>query len=171
MKKYKIITIFTVLLAFFACLLIFGGCSKNQVNAENDSVVQDSIEQDAMGNRISFGKKYYWLDYNGYTENEYYTFNVDGNATYNHIMKEGQKITFHQVINFKWTYAGEGDCILVHNGTQIIKGTQDDAFGIARVIHVANDAIYWSAFGENTYFVCEDFINQAPNYGKLISNN
>ncbi len=146
------------------CFCSFVGC--NHAN----NVITDSVQQDTISDRVSFGKKYFSLGYNGVISTEYYTFNQNGSASYTHIMKEGNDVTFHQIINFKWTYAGDGNCILMHNGTQIVKGTQDDAFGLSRVMHVAKDVVYWSASGENTYFICEDFVSQIPNYAKLITN-
>ncbi len=151
------------MLVVLGCSIFFSGCTQGKANAVTDAVAQDEIRD-----RITFDKKYYYLGYDGYAENEYYTFNNDGSASYTHVTKNGSTVTFHQVINFKWTYAGDGNCILIHNGTEIVKGAQDDAFGISRVMHVAKDVAYWSASGENTYFICEDFVSQIPNYGKLI---
>ncbi len=66
------------------------------------------------------------------------------------------------------TQAGDGKCILVHNGTKMIKGTQDDAQGFCRVMHLTKDIVYWSVAQKDTYFICEDFTNKIPKYGKLI---
>ncbi len=181
MLKHKKIKIFMLIIAITACLITFISCSnnssaKNEDAHTNQSAVQDKVEQDiatedSIKNRVSFNKKYYSLGYNTCTKNEYYTFCDDGNACYTHIMQDGENIIFHQEIYFKWSYNGEGDCILLHNGTKMIKGQQDDSFGIARVMHLGKDVVYWSTSGENTYFICEDFISQIPNYAKLIKEN
>ncbi len=160
----------TAIIAFFAfiCIFSFIGCGKSKDNANNNDDTQTNICEDVIENRVMLGKKYYSLGYMNYTKNEYYTINEDGTATYTHIMQDGDKITFHQEINFRWNYAGNSECILVHNGTKMIKGEQDDAFGISRVIHLSKAIIYWSTSGENTYFICEDYVSEIPNYSKLI---
>ncbi len=168
MLMNKIIKKIMLALIIVVCIFTCYSCKQNNQTVVNDAIVQEEPTTDSISSRLLFDKKYYSLGYNGYTENEYYTFKSDGTATYTHIMKTGNTTTFHQEINFKWSYAGEGDCIMIHNGTKMIKGNQDDAFGFSRVMHVANDVIYWTASGENTYFICEDFISQIPNYAKLI---
>ncbi len=179
MIKHKKLKIFTLIIAITACLIIFISCSNNKpvkndgINSNQaalqDKVEQDTATEDSIKNRVSFNKKYYYLGYGAYTKNEYYTFYDDGNACYTHMMQDGENTTFHQEIHFKWSYNGDGDCILLHNGTKMIKGQQDDSFGIARVMHLGKDVVYWSTTGENTYFICEDFVSQIPNYAKLIS--
>ncbi len=157
----------TIIFSFviLICLLSVG-CSTQNFNEE----VCYDITQDSVESRISFGKKYYYLSYENYIKDEYYLFNDDGSASYTHVMKNNDVITFHQQINFKWTYSGDGNCILLHNGTKMITGKQDDTFGFSRVMRVSKDIAYWSSSGENTYFICEDFVSQIPNYAKLISN-
>ncbi len=163
MKKFNLIIKSILIILATACLFSFCGCElKNKVT--------DIVSEDAISDRVNFDKKYYYLGYDGYDKNQFYSFSDDGSAIYTHIMQEGESVTFHQIINFKWTYGGEGNCILMHNGTQIVKGEQDDAFGISRVMHVGKDVVYWSADGQNTYYICEDFTEQIPNYAKLISN-
>lgn len=166
MSKNTIIKITTLLFCIISCMFVFVGCSQNPA-----STIEDTVQQDSITTRVMFGKKYYYLGYENYTKNEYYTFYSDGTATYTHIMQDGNTVTFHQVINFNWAYAGEGDCILVHNGTDILKGAQDDAFGFGRVMHLSNSVVYWTASGENTYYVCEDFISKLTNYGSLNKSN
>ncbi len=176
MKKSKIFL--GLLIAIIACVcLTNASCSaKKQSSADKTQstqtdTTQTAVNTDDINNRIAFGKKYYSLGYLGYTENEYYTFNEDGSATYDHIMKENDKITYHQILHFVWKYRGDGECVMMHNGTEMVKGTQDDAFGINRVMHVSPDVIYWSTSSDNVYFIREDLTEQIPNYAKLISTN
>ncbi len=176
------------------CFSLASGCGKNQTLAggsssqsesqhsgESSGYLQNEPPQDQPANeptdalcednikdRVVFGKKYYYLGNECWTELEYYAFNENQTATYTHIMKENETVTFHQVINFKWTYAGDGQCILIHNGTKMIKGNQDDAQGFCRVMHLSKDIVYWSVAQKDTYFVCEDFTEKIPKYGKLI---
>ncbi len=165
MKKHSIFIAVLLMITFSFTAIVFCGCTPTQ-----PTMKQETETHDAIDNRVLFNKKYYSLGYDGYTQNEYYTFFDNGTATYTHIMKKGENTTFHQQINFKWTYSGEGECILMHNGTQMIKGEQDDAFGFSRVMHLSKKVIYWSASGENTYFIAEDFVNEIPDYAKLITN-
>ncbi len=165
MLKRKIFSFLLVASLLLICAFFVCACDK-----QNQNIVRDAVEQDKISSRISFDKKYFYLGYDGYVSDEYYTFFNDGTATYTHIMKNSGSTTFHQVINFKWTYSGEGDCILIHNGTKMIKGSQDDAFGFSRVMRVSLDVVFWSASGENTYFICEDFTSQIPNYAKLLKD-
>ena len=166
MKKHKLFKIVLFASLIFVCLIVSSACKSN--DQVNDTVIQEIATEDSIANRINFDKKYYSLDYDGYSKDVYYTFKDDGTAIYTHVMKSGDKITFHQEINFKWTYAGEGECIMIHNGTKMLVGEQDEALGIGRVMHVSKDAIYWSSSGSNSYFVCEDFTNKIPNYAKII---
>ncbi len=166
MLNNKLLT--KIIIAFFliSCMFAFSGCDKT-----TQPVAYGTNSQDQMDNRIEFGKKYYSLTYDECNKNEYYVFNSDGSASYNSTIKQGNSVTFQQTVNFKWTYVGEGDCILIHNGTKIIKGTQDDAFGFSRVMRVSKNMLYWSSDGENTYFICESYLNKIPNYGKFIAEN
>ncbi len=150
-------------------ILALVSCSSNSNKEPTDTIVQEQASEDSIASRVNFSKKYYYLDYDGVVKEQYYTINQDGTASYTHIMKTGENVTFHQQINFKWTYSGEGNCILVHNGTKMIKGEQDDAFGISRVMHVGKDVMFWSASGENTYYICEDYTAQIPDYAKLVN--
>ncbi len=173
MAKQRKLAFIILIITVLVCIVAVIACTKNEQNEKDDTTLQQNTTQttatnDALGSRVAFGKKYYALGYSGYTENEYYVLNEDGSASYNHIMKDGDTVTFHQVINFRWAYKGEGDCILLHNGTHMIKGTQDDVFGICRVMHVNKDVIYWSASGENSYYISEDFIDQIPYYAEMI---
>ncbi len=153
-------------------IFVFTGCANNeQSNDATDTNEGNTPTVDTVDYRISFGKKYYSLGQSSYTENEYYTFNDDGTATYTHIMKDGDTITYHQVLNFKWTYAGESEYILIHNGTQMLKGTQDEANGFGRVMHVSSNVIYWSSSGENSYFINEDYVGQIEQYGMIVEND
>lgn len=167
MKNQKIfkLLIFASLLSI--CLLLVCGCASKPEDV-NDTVIQEIATEDSIANRIAFDKKYYILSYDGYSKDVYYTFKDDGTATYTHIMQENSNVTFHQEIYFTWTYGGEGDCIMIHNGTKMIVGEQDSALGIGRVMHVSKDVVYWSASGSNSYFVNEDFIDQIENYAKII---
>ncbi len=162
----KSMIIFVLFLTFFPLV----GCAKSQESIAKDTDTQNPTIEDSINDRISFGKKYYYLGYDNVIETEYYTINENNTATYTHIMKNGDKTTFHQQINFKWTYNGEGECVLIHNGTQMIIGEQDDAFGIARIMHVGKDVIYWSVSGENTYYLSEEYVDNIPYYAKLIKN-
>ncbi len=164
-RKFLSLLLLTILIS---SLFVLNGCKQSDKKSlKNDVQIYD---EDKISDRIRFGKKYYSLGYDGYAQNEYYTFNQDNTATYTHIMLTNDKVTFQQEIYYKWTYAGQGECILVHNGTKIIKGEQDDAFGIKWVIHLSKNIIYWSNSGENTYFILEDYISEIPNYAKLINN-
>ncbi len=174
MLNKKIFVKFLLAISLIACALTLNACADSKEiiakDTVQDTVIQEIATEDSISERVSFGKKYYFLGYDGIVKTEYYTLTDDGAAIYTHIMQAGTNVTFHQEINFKWTYIGEGSCVLIHNGTKMIKGEQDDAFGIARVMKLAKDVIYWSASGENTYYINEDFIAHIPNYAKLIKN-
>ncbi len=168
MIKNKLLSIILVTSLIFGCLIVFLGCNKK---TETPNIVTDTVCEDTLSNRISFDKKYYFLGYTGYTQNEYYTFFENGSATYTHIMKDNDETTYHQELNFKWTYLGDGNLILIHNGTKMIKGTQDDVFGFSREFCVSKDVVYWSSTtSDNTYFISEDFTSQIPSYAKFIEN-
>ncbi len=172
MKKIKIITILFSLMTLLTMSIAFTSCNKQNQSPQHASPIvtpQNSVTSDNISNRVAFGKKYYALNHTSFSKNAYYTFNSDGTATYNHIMQEGGNTIYHQVLHFAWTYAGDGKCIMIHNGTQLIKGTQDDVFGFGRVMHLSKDAIYWTASGENSYFINEDFTPNIPNYSKFIT--
>ncbi len=166
MKKFTLYKIIALILLF--AIFTGAGCNEAKSTGAENTPPQIIAPSDSVTDRVVLGKKYYSLGYGGYIENEYYTFFEDGTATYTHVMKNGNNVTFHQEINFKYVYSGEGSCVLMHNGTKMIKGEQDDAFGFSRVFQLNKDIIYWSASGENAYFVCEDYVNQLPNYAKLI---
>ncbi len=168
MIKNKLLTIILGIILILGCLLSLCGCNKK---AETPTCINGEISKDSLSDRISFDKKYYFLGYNGFTENEYYTFFENGSATYTHIMKDNDKTTYHQELHFKWTYLGDGSLILIHNGTKMIKGSQDDVFGFSRVFCVSKDMVFWSApTSDNTYFILEDFTSQIPSYAKFIEN-
>lgn len=104
MLHNKIFTKVLLLLMILTCIFGIVGCGEKESPKVNDSVIQDTIN-----NRIQYDKKYYYLGYDGYSKNEYYIFKADGTASYNTTLKDGNTVTFQQQINFKWTYAGEGN--------------------------------------------------------------
>ncbi len=167
--KNKILITLTVVILVIG-IFVFSGCAKNE-NVENDNNPQQAVSNEEWSTQPIFGKKYYYLGYNGYTENEYYTFNENGTASYTHIIKDGENVSYHQEIYFKWILNGNGDYILVQNGTKMHKGTLDETFGFGRVMHVSSDVIYWTASGENSYFVNEDYVGQIEQYGKIVEND
>ena len=159
MKLKRTITtlIFTILVA--VCLFAMCGCTRKLADTTDNTTCPDTAS-----NRVSFGKKYYALTGNGMDKNQYYQFNENGTAIYSATLEESGKTTFKSTINFKWFYAGEGEFILLHNGTKISTGTQNSAMGIGRTMHTSKCAMYW----DNMYFVCETCANAIPNYAQIV---
>ncbi len=144
-----------------ACLLSLCGCkdSKNAIN--NDTTIQDDV-----ANKISFGKKYYFLNGTEHVKDEYYLFNEDGSASYNFTYLQNGKVTLKMITNFRWTYAGEDKFILLHNGTEIVTGVSDGITGFGRIMHTTKDVMYWD---DNMFFICEDAVDKIPNYNKFVN--
>ena len=162
MKFYKVITCIVLLLLIATCLFALCGCKATANNNCTNCTIQQDVEED----KVSFGKKYYSLDDKGYDKNQYYIFNKDGTATYHVTLTENNKETYKSTINFRWFYAGNGQFLMLHNGTKMDLGQNDGVFGFGRVIHTTKCVMYW----DNMYFVAEDCVNSIPNYGKLVGN-
>ncbi|MBQ2894568.1 MAG: hypothetical protein IJB95_03155 [Clostridia bacterium] len=167
--KNKIVIWILLTLVVASCLFALCSCKSktgqgaNTPTDGNQSNGNQSSNQ-TCENSIVFGKKYYALSANGYNKDQYYQFNKDGTATCNITIKDDDgKETFKSTINFKWFDAGNGDLLMLHNGTKIMLGEQDVAIGFGRVMHTAKCAIYTG----NSYYISEDCLNAIPNYGKL----
>ncbi len=158
LNKITIMLLVTVLVA--TCLMLLCGC------ANATASTNDIPQQDGASERVSFGKKYYSLTSVDYDKNQYYQFNEDGTGICNITLEENGKVTYRSVINFKWIYAGEGNFVLLHNGTQMITGKQDDVFGFGRTMRTTKCAMYW----DDMYYVCEDCVNAIPNYAQFVGN-
>ena len=166
--KNKIITILLLTLLVASCLLVLCSCKDKMPQDNNNQTGGNQTNSQTCENCIVFGKKYYALDANGYNKDQYYKFNKDGTATCNIVIKDDNgKETFESTINFKWFDAGNGQLLMLHNGTKILLGEQDVAIGFGRVMHTAKCAIYEG----NSYYILEDCLNSIPNYGKLMGGN
>ena len=154
------VVILTILIA--TCLFALCGC--NKATPSNDSSC--TVQQDLATDKVAFGKKYYSLDDKGYDKNQYYIFNKDGTATYHVTLTENNKETYKSTINFRWFYAGNGQFLMLHNGTKMELGQNDGVFGFGRVMHTTKCVMHW----DNMYFVSEDCVNSLTNYGKLVGN-
>ena len=172
--KNKIVTILLLTLLVASCLFVLCSCknkppqgANNQTNGNNQTGGNQTNNQ-SCENCVVFGKKYYALSADGYNKDQYYKFNKDGTATCNITIKDNNgKETFKSTINFKWFDAGNGQLLMLHNGTKILLGEQDVAIGFGRVMHTAKCAIYEG----NSYYILEDCLNSIPNYGKLMGGN
>lgn len=163
MKLNKTVTIIILTILATMCVFALCGCQpKTAPTTENNTICQDVAKD-----RVSFGKKYYALSGNGMDKDQYYQLNEDGTGRYCIAIKEDGATTFESTINFKWFYAGEGEFILLHNGTQILTGNQDSTLGFGRTMHTSKCAMYW----DNMYYVCEDCANSIPNYAQIVGNS
>ena len=166
--KNKIITILLLTLLVVSCLFVLCSCKDKMPQDNNNQTGGNQTNSQTCENCVVFGKKYYALSANGYNKDQYYTFNKDGTATCNIVIKDdNDKETFKSTINFKWFDAGNGQLLMLHNGTKILLGEQDAAIGFGRVMHTAKCAIYEG----NSYYILEDCLNSIPNYGKLMGGN
>lgn len=155
MKNQFLLTAVCSLVAL-ACLGVLCGCTKTYCDVPQADETQQSI---------SFGKKYYVLQNNGCNENQYYVFNKDGTATCDVTLTNGEEITYQAVINMRWFDGGNGQYILLHNGTQILQGKQDVVFGFGGVARITACAMQW----DNAYYVCEDCLTAIPNYARFVT--
>ena len=167
MKPNKTLTIVILIVLATACLFALCACQQknNTTTNDNNCTTNENVCQDLAKDRVSFGKKYYALSANGVDKDQYYQFNTDGTGKYCTIIKEDGATTFQSTINFKWFYAGQGEFVMFHNGTQIHTGKQDTAIGFGRTMHTSKCAMYW----DNMYYVSEDCANSIPNYGKITN--
>lgn len=166
--KNKIVTILLLTLLVVSCLFVLCSCKDKLPQGNNNQTGGNQTNSQTCENCVVFGKKYYALDAKGYNKHHYYTFHKDGTATCNIVIKDdNDKETFESTINFKWFDAGNGQLLMLHNGTKILLGEQDAAIGFGRVMHTAKCAIYEG----NSYYILEDCLNSIPNYGKLMGGN
>lgn len=164
MKQNKLLTALTMAILTLLCLFALCGCAKNTTTEQQPTPPTCT----PCEYPIAFGKKYYALSANGCDKLQYYQFNKDGSATYNVTIKDdNDKDTFKSTINFKWFYEGNGQFIMLHNGTKVTLGKQDTAMGFGRVMHTSKCAIYW----DDKYYISEDCVNAIPNYAKLLTNS
>ncbi len=155
MKNKFLLTVLCCLIAS-ACLGALCGCAKTYCDAPQADETQQSI---------SFGKKYYVLQNNGCNKNQYYVFNNDGTATCNITLTNDGVVTYQAVINMRWFDGGNGQYILLHNGTQILQGKQDVVFGFGGVARITECIMQW----DNAYYVCEDCLTTIPNYAQFVT--
>ncbi len=173
--KNKIVTILLLTLLVASCLFVLCSCknkppqdTNNQINGNSQTGGNQTNNNQSCENCVVFGKKYYALSADGYNKDQYYKFNKDGTATCNITIKDDNgKETFKSTINFKWFDAGNGQLLMLHNGTKILSGEQDVAIGFGRVMHITKCAIY----SDNAYYISEDCVNAIPNYGKIVGNS
>lgn len=162
MKQNKLLTALMITILSLLCLLALCGCAKKTTTEQQPTPQTCTTEYP-----VAFGKKYYALSANGCDKLQYYQFNKDGTAIYNVTIKDSDNNdTFKSTINFKWFYEGNGQFILLHNGTRVTLGKQDTATGFGRVMHTSKCAIYW----ENMYYISEDCVNAIPNYAKMLTS-
>ena len=162
--KNKIVIWILLTLVVASCLFALCSCKSKTGQDTNTPTDGNQSSNQTCANCIVFGKKYYALSADGYNKDQYYQFNKDGTATCNITIKDDDGTeTFKSTINFKWFDAGNGDLLMLHNGTKIMLGEQDVAIGFGRVMHTAKCAIYTG----NSYYISEDCLNAIPNYGKL----
>lgn len=159
-----------ILLTLLVAISLFVLCScKNKAGQDTNTPTGGNQTNDnqTCQNCVVFGKKYYSLSANGINKDQYYQFNKDGTAICSITIKDDDgKETFKSTINFKWFDAGNGQLLMLHNGTKILSGEQDVAMGFGRVMHTAKCAIYW----DDTYYISEDCVNTIPNYAKIVGN-
>ena len=171
--KNKIVIWMLLALVVASCLFVLCSCknktsqgTNNQTGGNQTNGGQSNTQ--TCENCVVFGKKYYALSADGYNKDQYYQFNKDGTAICNITIKDDDgKETFKSTINFKWFDAGNGQLLMLHNGTKILLGEQDVSIGFGRVMHTAKCAIYEG----NSYYIAEDCLNAIPNYGKILPNN
>ena len=166
--KNKIVIWILLTLVVASCLFALCSCKSKTGQGANTPTDGNQSSNQTCENCIVFGKKYYALSADGYNKDQYYQFNKDGTAICNITIKDDDgKETFKSTINFKWFDAGNGQLLMLHNGTKILLGEQDVSIGFGRVMHTAKCAIYEG----NSYYIAEDCVNAIPNYGKILPNN
>lgn len=156
--KNKFLVTVVLCLVVLLCLGVLCACNEK-------TPVCDTPQAEERVQKISFDKKYYVLQGDGCNKNQYYVFNKDGTAIYNVTLTSGDDVTFKSVVNLRWFDGGNGQFILLHNGTQVLQGKQDAVFGFGGVARICECAMQW----DNAYYICEDCLNAIPNYARFVT--
>lgn len=156
--KNKFLVTAVCCLIVLVCLGVMCACSPK-------TPVCNSPQAEENAQNVSFGKKYYVLQGDGCNKNQYYVFSKDGTAIYNVTLSNGDNTTFKSVVNLRWFDSGNGQYVLLHNGTRILQGKQDVVFGFGGVARICACAMQL----DNTYYICEDCLNAIPNYAQFVT--
>ncbi len=137
------------LLSLLAILsVIFFGCS-------------DSAE-DSLKDNLSFDKKYYLADTSEISQKSYMVLHEDGTGEYVKNTSNGHDYT----VSLKWVAVDESTVIVIDNGTTLNQGySMFDPTAFCSTFSVTKE-ILLNPLG--LPYVCEDFLDEIPNYGKML---
>lgn len=161
-KKYIQATVLCLLIAMICTL---SGC----FNADKSPKLINGVSPD----NITFQKKYYLLDdRTSFEDNDYFIFYEDGTAElrYSNAWDEEATDRVHYTVHLKWIAPAEDTLIVLGNGTTY----HDDHTGaldrhyIRNTLGVTKDILVRTSTDSITYYICEDYIEEIPDYGEIL---
>lgn len=149
MKKKKI-ALFCPLLVCLCALLAFTACGSS-----------------TSAGSLTFGKKY--INRNTINADDeyqtYYVFHSDGTGTYRHY-SSNMGGTYDYTLHFKWLYTDSDESTVVwfYDSVEYGTGSKSVASTETGLVNVSENVLVTVITGGYSYFICEDYLPQIPNY-------